>query len=77
MEPEVYTDTNGSEWSGYKAWEARCKELGYDGPYRLINPSTCWQFVYKEGGTAAIYNAAQGKGHVFIRTSDSATESPK
>jgi hypothetical protein len=65
VEPEIFKDTNDSEWSGFRAWEARCKELGYEGPYRLSNPNTCWQFVRKEGGTAAIYNAAHGRGYVF------------
>ena len=63
---ETFTDTNDSGYSGYRAWEARCKELGLEGPYRLINPSTCWQFVRKEGGTGAIYNAATGKGFVWV-----------
>jgi hypothetical protein len=74
MEPEVFTDTNESAWSGYRAWEARGKELGLDGPHRLVNPNTCWQFVGK-GGTAGIYNAATGKGFIF-RDGDSATENP-
>lgn len=72
MEPEIFNDTADTAWAGYKAWEARCRELGYEGPHRLADSyGACWQFVYPKGGTAAIYNAAKGQGFVF-RDDDSA-----
>jgi hypothetical protein len=65
MEPEVFEEPARKDWSSWSKWEARCKELGLEGPYKLTNMPGCWQFVRPAGGTGAIYNAAQGKGYVF------------
>jgi len=64
---EFFRETGKNDWDSFKKWEARCRELGLNGPYRLANNLTCWQFVRPSGGTAGIYDAAKGEGYVFVQ----------
>jgi hypothetical protein len=64
MPNEYFQETNESNYSAYRAWEARCKELGYEGPHRMVSLVE-WQFV-GPNGTAGMYNAATGRGFVFV-----------
>jgi len=67
IEEQTFTDTASTDYAGYNAWEARCRELKLSGPHRVSN-TTIWQFT-DENGTAAIYNTLSGGGVIFRRES--------
>lgn len=54
------------EFTNFFEWEARCKELGLDGPHRLAGSPLGKQFVDGRG-TAAIWNAEKSRGFLFVR----------
>jgi hypothetical protein len=51
-------------YSDKAEWAAAAKAKGYEGPYH-VQSSNVEQYVYPEGGTAAIWNVLAGSGWVF------------
>ena len=51
--------------ASYEDWYTRAKNAGHRGPYDLVGSPRGKQFLYPCGGTAAIWNADEGRGWVF------------
>jgi len=54
-------------------WLDRCVALKLSGPHKIWGQSQ-WQFT-NENGTAALWNATDGKGYIFGQPSDKGGES--
>ena len=54
-----------SDIRSFEDWCNMAMNLGYQGPYTLHGSCRGQQFIYRTGGTAAIWDAEKKLGYVF------------